>query len=329
MELTTSNIQKIIETGYDLKINEIEKLNLGFDVNTKVFKISTIEQKHYFLKIRLKSFSESCINIPYWLSNNIGLKNVIDPIKTLDNKLYLMNSSSVFMLYPFINGKSGWDVTLTKEHFYKFGKFLYKLHSTEIPEKYINNIYKDEYNYEYVKMVKEYIKKNEKIHNDPIILKFLEALEIYQKEINEIINCLENAVNEISLKNVCICHGDIHAGNLLISENDLFIVDWDTIVLAPKEKDLMYIGGGIGKKWSKDEDINYFYKGYGHKNEVDKKLIKYYRCKRIIQDIYYFIKEILDLNYDNERRNGCLGIFKSFFEPYNVVEMALKEMEII
>ena len=149
-------------------------------------------------------------------------------------------------------------------------------------------------------------------------------MEIYQKEIKEIINYLENIVNEICLTNVCICHGDIHAGNLLITQSELYIVDWDTIVLAPKEKDLMYIGGGIGKKWSNEEDINNFYKGYGNEISIDKKLLKYYRCKRIIQDTYYFIKEILDLKYDNERRNGCLGIFESFFESGNVVEMALK-----
>jgi spectinomycin phosphotransferase len=135
---------------------------------------------------------------------------------------------------------------------------------------------------------------------------------------------LENTINNISCENICLCHGDIHAGNLLFGENGLYIVDWDTLVLASKEKDLMYIGGGIGNKWNKNDDIENFYKGYGQEIEIDKKLIKYYRCKRIIQDIYYFIKEINDLKYSNERRNICLGIFKNQFEPDNVVELALK-----
>ena len=248
MELTTSNIQEIIEKGYGLSINKVERLNLGFDANTMVFKFSTFEQKQYFLKIRLKSFSKSCIDIPYWLSNNVGIKNVIDPIKTLNNELYFTNSSTFFMLYPYINGKSGWDVSLTEEHFFKFGNLLKKLHSENIPSKHLENIYKDEYNHDFVKIVNEYLRnKNRKTYNDPIIIKFLEALEIYQKEIKEIINFLENIVNEICLTNVCICHGDIHAGNLLITQSELYIVDWDTIVLAPKEKDLMYIGGGISK----------------------------------------------------------------------------------
>jgi spectinomycin phosphotransferase len=99
---------------------------------------------------------------------------------------------------------------------------------------------------------------------------------------------LENTV-ETSREKICLCHGDINTGNLLFSENDLYIVDWDTLVLASREKDLMYIGGGIGNKWNDNDDIEYFYKGYG-----------------------------------NERRSSVLRVFKSLFEPRNVVEMALK-----
>jgi hypothetical protein len=42
-----------------------------------------------------------------------------------------------------------------------------------------------------------------------------------------------------------LCHSDIHAGNILIDVNDdFYIVDWDNPILAPKEHDLMFIGGG-------------------------------------------------------------------------------------
>src|SRR4030095_1546082 len=44
-----------------------------------------------------------------------------------------------------------------------------------------------------------------------------------------------------------LCHTDIHPGNLLIdTRGTLFIVDWDYPMLAPKERDLMFIGGGQG-----------------------------------------------------------------------------------
>ncbi len=41
-----------------------------------------------------------------------------------------------------------------------------------------------------------------------------------------------------------LCHSDIHGGNVLIHENsDIYIVDWDEPIMAPKERDLMFIGG--------------------------------------------------------------------------------------
>ena len=47
-----------------------------------------------------------------------------------------------------------------------------------------------------------------------------------------------------------VCHFDIHAGNILIDDDgSLYIVDWDDPILAPKERDLMYIGGGLLGGW--------------------------------------------------------------------------------
>jgi len=86
----------------------------------------------------------------------------------------------------------------------------------------------------------------------------------------------------------------------------------------------MKYGSTAYNKWNNNDDIEYFYKGYGQEIEIDKNLIKYHRCKRIIQDIFYFVKEINDLRYGNERRNSVLRVFKSLFESRNVVEMALK-----
>jgi thiamine kinase-like enzyme len=43
-----------------------------------------------------------------------------------------------------------------------------------------------------------------------------------------------------------LCHADIHTGNVLLdTANNLWIVDWDETMLAPKERDLMFVVGGI------------------------------------------------------------------------------------
>ena len=83
MKLNTNNIQEIILKEYGFSTANIEELNIGLDVNTMVFKVSSIDQKQYFLKIRSKSFSESSINIPFWLSRKAGLPNIINPVETM------------------------------------------------------------------------------------------------------------------------------------------------------------------------------------------------------------------------------------------------------
>ena len=61
-----------------------------------------------------------------------------------------------------------------------------------------------------------------------------------------------------------LCHSDLHAGNVLITTDDtLYLVDWDAPLLAPKERDLMFIGGGVGGIWNNDQEAAWFYQGYG------------------------------------------------------------------
>jgi spectinomycin phosphotransferase len=43
-----------------------------------------------------------------------------------------------------------------------------------------------------------------------------------------------------------VCHGDPHLGNVLIGQDErVWLIDWDETVLAPRERDLMFILGGV------------------------------------------------------------------------------------
>lgn len=47
---------------------------------------------------------------------------------------------------------------------------------------------------------------------------------------------------------------------LVVDEESIYIIDWDEPMFAPKERDLMFIGGGIGNVWNKPHEIDYFMK---------------------------------------------------------------------
>jgi spectinomycin phosphotransferase len=125
-----------------------------------------------------------------------------------------------------------------------------------------------------------------------------------------------------------LCHTDLHAGNLLLAQEDrLYLVDWDQPLLAPKERDLMFIGGGQGFQGvSPAEEASLFYRAYGAV-EIDSLALSYYRCERIIQDIAEFCKQLLD-GTPNEAnradREQSVVYLSSIFLPGGTIEFAFR-----
>jgi hypothetical protein len=52
-------------------------------------------------------------------------------------------------------------------------------------------------------------------------------------------------------------------------------VVWDDVLPAPKESDLMFIGGGIDEIWKMEREVDVFYEGYGT-TELNLAALAYY-----------------------------------------------------
>ena len=122
-----------------------------------------------------------------------------------------------------------------------------------------------------------------------------------------------------------VCHADIHAGNIFIDTHGTFyLVDWDTLILAPKERDLMYIGGSLMGGWyTPEEEEQLFYQGYGQ-TEVDPIPLAYYRYERIIEDIAVYCEQLFLADAGTDDLAQFVSYFESDFRPNGVIEVAYK-----
>ncbi len=122
-----------------------------------------------------------------------------------------------------------------------------------------------------------------------------------------------------------LCHTDLHAGNVLLSANggELAIVDWDEAIFAPKERDLMFVGGGVGAIWDGAHEEALFYEGYGP-TEIDPLALPYYRYERIVADLAAYGAQIFGAQGSVEdREHGLEGLMGQFLPlPNRVVEIA-------
>jgi spectinomycin phosphotransferase len=145
-----------------------------------------------------------------------------------------------------------------------------------------------------------------------------------QSDIDRLVERAEELASKLrpgSLELV-LCHSDIHGGNVLISRNDeLYIVDWDNPILAPKERDLMFIGGGIDYIWKSQREEAIFYEGYG-KTEINIAALAYYRYVRVIEDLAVISEQLLLTDEGGADRERSYGWFTSNFKPGQTIEIA-------
>jgi spectinomycin phosphotransferase len=121
-----------------------------------------------------------------------------------------------------------------------------------------------------------------------------------------------------------LCHADIHTANVLVgSDGQLWIVDWDETVLAPKERDLMFVvGGGINDQMVGPRDEELFFEGYGM-TALDALGLAYYRYAWAVSDVSAFGADVFfrpDLSGTTKDTAG--DQFMSLFEPGRIVAKA-------
>ena len=164
---------------------------------------------------------------------------------------------------------------------------------------------------------------------DEISLKLITFMKDHAATIHRLVDRAEQLGQQIpeQASPFVLCHSDIHGGNVLMDRNDvIYMVDWDDPIMAPKERDLMFIGGGVANVWNKSHEEELFYKGYG-KTEINMAILAYYRYERIVEDIAEFGQQLLLTSAGGQNRIESYKHFIAQFEPQGVVDIAFKTDE--
>lgn len=321
--LITSELQ----AGYDIKAAQIEFLPLGADVNTAVYKVVSTTGETYFLKIRRGNFDPLSVLLPRYLSDQ-GIAQIIPPLLTRNQQPWAHLEADILILYPFVEGWDGYNIELTARQWMIFGSALRRIHDTQFPQPILSQLRRETFSAHHRQVVKNYLDQLDgDIFQAVTALELRGFLRLKRLQILDLIHCAEKHVQVIQFLSpeLVVCHTDLHAGNIFIaSDQSLYLVDWDDPLLAPRERDLMFIGGSQGfRGHSFFEEEELFFQGYGRVKTIPQALA-YYRFERIIQDIAAFCDQILNPRESDEDRQQALNYLKSNFLPNNTIEAAYR-----
>ncbi|AOW51883.1 TPA: aminoglycoside O-phosphotransferase APH(9)-Ia [Legionella pneumophila subsp. pneumophila] len=313
----------LLKVYYGIDIHTVQLIVGGADMNAFGYKADS-ESNSYFVKLKYGHHDEINLSIIRLLHDS-GIKEIIFPIYTRDTKLFQQIDHFKIIVYPFINAPNGFTQNLTEKQWHQLGKVLRQIHETSVPTAIQQRLRKETYSPKWREMVRSFYNKiGFDDSDDQITTDFKTFFNQNIDSIHRLVDSSEELSKKIQpdLDKYVLCHSDVHAGNVLVvNEESIYIIDWDEPMLAPKECDLMFIGGGIGNVWNKHHEINYFYEGYG-KTNVDKIILSYYRHERIVEDIAVYGQDLLSRDQNDESRLESFKHFKSMFTPNDVVEIA-------
>lgn len=311
---------------YEIKLDELNHLSLGADLNASVYQGKAQNGKTYFIKQKNGVHNDiNCDVIA--LLENAGIQQVIAPIKNIQGNAISHVGDVSIIVYPFVEGRNGFQRNLTAEQWVTLGRVMRMLHEITVPTEIEHKIRRETFSAKWREMVNSlYVHIETEEVTDEIAKILIQFMKTHSRIIHRLLDRAAQLAKQIQsqLPEFVLCHADIHGGNVLITNDEsIYIVDWDDPVMAPKERDLMFIGGGVANVWNKPDEETMFYQGYGNV-EINQERLAYYRCERIIADIAEIGRHILIDSANDDERNISLQHFIAQFEPNGVVDIAFK-----
>ena len=330
--ISDAAIVACLHSDFGLRDVTLEFLPLGADLRTAVYRATAVDASLYFVKLRFGEFDDVSALLPRWLLEQ-GIGQVMAPLPALSGRPWVATGEFTLLLYPLVEGKEAYGAVLSDEQWIAFGHAMRRIHDAALPAELADRLPQERYDPFWREQLRRFILSLDSVAAADRAGRRLAAFLVERRtEVLDLVDRTGSLAQVLQAEQppFVVCHTDLHAGNLLVSEDGgLFIVDWDAPMLASRERDLMYPGGGqgfIGR--GPDEEEALFYEGYGAA-KIDLRALAYYRLERIIEDLAIFAQQLFGpfdgvTGGTEADREQALRWAMSNFEPGNVLEIAYK-----
>lgn len=296
-------LYKLLSEQYGIEKPAIRPGPRQFVAETFIVRVKNEDK--FFLKVVPKTdfprkIVKSLPTLKYLVES--GLKNISNPVFTVANKLLVEDEKYIYVLFVFIEGKQtfNYDNRLLAE-------FLAELHhikvkaqipiETESFSSYVDELFPKTYN-----TLLTYKGDN------AIIKELQEVLEPYKQELQTDWTTFQGIANECkqnSRDEFVITHGDAPGNIILNKTGEIYIIDWDDIMIAPPERDIWFL------KDKKDFVEDYLRNNPNFKwNYI---FYSYYVYWRMFDDLFGWIGEIMAKNLQAHKVKNLNDLKKDYF----------------
>ena len=324
-DLSSDVIAAYVRDAYGLDVTQVTFLPIGADADAAVYRLDSADGAAYFLKLRRARFDEIAVAVPAFLHEH-GAPAVMAPLLTTGGALWTSGHGFTWILVHVLQRPKRLRATALRRAMadarkepargtWRGPSRIRSPHASRVKTTRRDGATSS----------RRIASRWNEIAS-PILSRsgWWRAGARRQEEIATLVERAADLAQELQQRSLpfVLCHTDLHAGNVLLgADGELAIVDWDDPIFAPKERDLMFFGAGVGAIWDTAREEMLFYQGYGPV-EIDLTALAYYRYERIVADFASYGEQIFEAQGSVEDREDGVRKVMGQFEPGRVIDIA-------
>ena len=324
-KIPVEHLRACLQEQYGLASVTLDFLPLGLDYDAGVYRMVSEQGTAYLLKVTSRPLYEPRCLVPRYL-NDQGITAVVAPIPTRSGALWTRLEEWTVIGYPFIDGETSWT-GMRDEQWKEVGTIFQRIHQAMLPPFGFESLRMETFDpAEYARWIRTL--ETQHVHTRGGASASQRTLRsswmVHQSTIHTAIAILETLGNVLQRRTLpyVVCHADLHPANLLCDPlGHVFVIDWDEVMLAPKERDFLFV-----KVSSADSETlpgtSAFFQGYGQ-TEIDWMALTYYRYERAIQDLIACAQEVFfrdDL--EEETKADSVQLFQAILAQGGEIDAA-------
>jgi spectinomycin phosphotransferase len=308
---------------FGLEVGAIEFLPLASDADVRGYRVPTAGGD-LFLKIRRGPVSEAGLTVPKALASH-GIPHLISPIPTVEGRL-CDGDDVTFILYPFVEGVSGGRDGMSPAQWKELGVTVRSFHDLRPDHQLTSLLRTEEFVPATVGLLRDIGQRLETTEQDPARRELASLWRPRREQIDRLAANTESLALRARDRAgpAVVCHADIHAWNVVVPpDGDFVIVDWDEALLAPRERDLMFVDGVAGGHAA---DPPAFFEGYGDV-AIDAVVLTYYRAEWTIQDLALYAAASLAPDASDEATAESFEIISGILAPGSELDIVSRAVD--
>jgi len=303
-------LRACLQDQYGLIPTTFDFLPLGLDYHAGVYRVGSEQGNSYLLKVTSRPLYEPACLVPRYLRDQ-GITAVVAPLPTKSNALWAQLADWRVIVYPFIEGNTNWE-RVTDAQWREVGSIFKRIHQVALPSQVrLEEMKKETFDAaQYARLIRGIEAEHAHARDgEGASERALRDLWMaHRSTIHAGMTALEKLAEVLQKRELPygICHADLHPANLLRNAaGRVFVIDWDEVMLAPRERDFIFVS---------TLQADAFFQGYGQV-EIDWTALTYYLWERVVQDVIACAQDVFSRDdLGEESKTGIVQLFRAILE---------------